>query len=87
MMSFMISIKEHDYVTWLGLICLFEAQLFEMVHKVNTLCPVGIRAVERRHGVHAGLGIFTLRPGVILLPCLWEVNDMGEIIVGMGASL
>ena len=40
-MGLMISIKEYHYVTGFGIIGLLEAQFLEVVHKVDTLCPVG----------------------------------------------
>ena len=82
-----VFLEKHDDVARLGIVGLFEAQLLEMIDEIVALRPVGLGAVERRHGVHAGLWVLSGRPGVVLLPLLWKVNDVREIIVGVSASL
>ena len=87
MVSLMISIEENHYVSGLGIIGLLEAQFLVVVYKVDALCPVSLGTVKCGYGVHACLRILPFSACVILLPRLWEMDDVSEIVVGMGASL
>ena len=87
MVCFMISIKENDHVSRLGIIGFLEAQFLEVIHEVDALCPVGVGAVECRYGVHARLWIYADSARIILLPRLREMDDVREVVIGMGASL